>query len=58
VTFRIDTEACKGCTLCAKNCPSDAIAGERKQPHAIDAARCVKCGVCYEDCPFDAVVTE
>jgi ferredoxin len=58
VTFRIDAEACKGCTLCAKNCPSDAIAGERKQPHLIDPVRCVKCGVCYEECPFDAVVTE
>jgi NADH:ubiquinone oxidoreductase subunit F (NADH-binding)/(2Fe-2S) ferredoxin/Pyruvate/2-oxoacid:ferredoxin oxidoreductase delta subunit len=56
IEFRIDAETCKGCTLCKKNCPSDAIAGEKKQPHRIDAQACVKCGVCYEECPFDAIV--
>ena len=58
VDFSIDAEACKGCTLCKKNCPSDAIAGERKQPHVLDADQCIKCGVCYEECPFDAVLAE
>ncbi|NQT53710.1 4Fe-4S binding protein, partial [bacterium] len=55
VEFRIDAQACRGCTKCLRNCPSDAITGEKKQPHAIDDAKCVKCGVCYEECPFDAV---
>ena len=58
VSFRIDAEACKGCTLCKKNCPSDAIAGEKKEPHVIDADKCVKCGVCYEECNFNAVTVE
>jgi NADH:ubiquinone oxidoreductase subunit F (NADH-binding)/(2Fe-2S) ferredoxin/Pyruvate/2-oxoacid:ferredoxin oxidoreductase delta subunit len=55
VRFRIDSEACKGCGLCKRNCPTESIAGEKKQAHTIDAATCVKCGVCYEECPFDAV---
>jgi NADH:ubiquinone oxidoreductase subunit F (NADH-binding)/(2Fe-2S) ferredoxin len=55
VTFTIDQETCKGCTLCVKNCPTDAIAGEKKQPHRINAETCVSCGVCYEECPFYAV---
>ncbi len=58
VRFRIDAEACRGCGLCRRNCPAEAISGEKKQPHRIDADRCVKCGVCYEDCPFDAIVVE
>jgi len=58
VEFRIDPNLCRGCTLCTRNCPSEAIAGEKKKPHAIDVEKCVKCGVCYEECPFDAVVAE
>jgi len=58
VTFRIEAEACKGCGICVRNCPSEAIAGEKKQPHVIDNAACVTCGVCYEECPFDAIVAE
>jgi len=57
VRFRIEAEACKACGLCKRDCPSNAIAGEKKQPHVIDSAKCVQCGVCYEACPFDAVVT-
>ena len=56
VEFKIEPELCKGCTLCKRNCPSDAITGEKKEPHVIDAAKCVKCGVCYEECSFNAIM--
>ncbi len=56
VRFEVDPEACKGCGICKKNCPSDAIRGEKKEAHVIDADACITCGVCYDDCPFDAIV--
>ena len=56
IGYQIDLEACKGCGLCKKNCPQDAISGERKEPHRIDPDRCIKCGVCFDVCPFGAVV--
>ena len=58
VEFKIDAEACKGCGICMRDCPTQAISGEKKQAHRIDPASCVKCGVCYEDCPFNAVMTK
>ncbi len=50
------TDKCRGCTLCARNCPADAITGELKQQHKIDPKKCVKCGTCIEKCRFGAIV--
>ncbi|MCK4236123.1 MAG: NAD(P)H-dependent oxidoreductase subunit E, partial [Candidatus Krumholzibacteria bacterium] len=55
ITYSIDEANCTGCTLCAKQCPADAITGEPKAVHAIDGDKCIKCGICYEVCKFDAV---
>ena len=55
IQYGIDADACKGCMRCAKECPQDAISGEKKQPHTLDTAKCIKCGICYETCAFDAV---
>jgi len=56
ITFSIDAEKCKGCRVCAKNCPQEAISGQAKEPHEIDQDKCIKCGVCADVCKFDAVV--
>ena len=53
--IEIDPEKCKGCGLCKKNCPVDAITGEVKQPHVIDEDKCIKCGTCISKCPFKAI---
>ena len=54
--YEIDPEVCTGCTICAKNCPVDAITGERREPHLIDQETCTKCGICFEKCPFSAIL--
>lgn len=53
--YKIDKDLCRGCTLCAKKCPANAITGNVKQPHTIDSAKCVKCGECIKNCRFGAV---
>lgn len=53
--FTIDPETCKGCGICAKKCPADAITGEKKKPYTIDVAKCIKCGACIEACPFGSI---
>ena len=53
--YKIDPEKCKGCTLCARNCPANCISGKVKEPHVIDQSKCLKCGACVENCRFDAI---
>ena len=53
--YVIDPQKCRGCTLCARNCPVGAISGSVKVPHVIDTKKCIKCGACMEKCKFGAI---
>ncbi len=53
--FSIDSDKCVGCGACKRNCPVEAIEGEKKKPHNINPDKCIKCGICYDTCKFDAV---
>ena len=55
LVYKIDPDKCRGCTLCARNCPADAIMGSVRNPHSIDTNKCVKCGACIDTCRFGAI---
>ena len=55
ITFTINKNDCTGCGACVKQCPQDAITGEKKKPHKIDQKKCIKCGACYDTCKFNAI---
>lgn len=58
VQYRIDPDKCKGCTLCARTCPADAIIGKVREIHMINPEKCLKCGACMEKCRFGAIYKE
>jgi NADH:ubiquinone oxidoreductase subunit F (NADH-binding)/(2Fe-2S) ferredoxin/NAD-dependent dihydropyrimidine dehydrogenase PreA subunit len=57
VSYYIDPEKCQACMICHRNCPVDAIIGEKMKVHVVDQSKCIKCGTCYDVCPprFGAV---
>ncbi len=58
LTYSIDANKCKGCTLCAKKCPAKAISGTVKEAHIIDENICIRCGQCVNSCRFGAIIVE
>lgn len=55
IRYEINTEVCTGCTVCSRNCPTEAISGERRKPHTIDPEVCIRCGICMQVCNFNAI---
>ena len=55
IRYSVIDENCTGCEVCRRNCPAEAISGEKQKVHVIDQDKCIRCGICREVCKFDAV---
>lgn len=55
IKYEVVEDLCTGCTVCARNCPTNAITGERRKPHVIDPDICIRCGICKQVCNFNAI---
>ncbi|HMD89859.1 MAG TPA: NADH-ubiquinone oxidoreductase-F iron-sulfur binding region domain-containing protein, partial [Anaerolineaceae bacterium] len=55
IRYEVIPDVCTGCMVCARNCPTNAITGERRKPHYIDPDVCVRCGICMQVCNFNAI---
>ena len=58
IRYVVDPIKCKGCTRCARGCPTGAIEGAVRAPHTINQAKCIKCGACIDQCRFDAIIKQ
>jgi NADH-quinone oxidoreductase subunit F len=58
ISFEIIPEKCTGCRACALCCPTEAVSGEKKEPHRIDQVKCIKCGMCLDSCKVDAILVK
>jgi len=58
IQYSIDPEKCEGCLRCLRACPTGAISGEKRKPHALNQGMCIKCGACYDLCKFSAVIKQ
>ena len=56
ISFEIIADKCKGCSLCSKKCPVNAISGQIKSPYVIDAEKCIRCSQCLDNCKFGAII--
>ncbi len=56
IEYSINSKKCTGCGACLRQCPEEAIFGEKKEPHKIDPEKCIKCGSCYDICKFEAII--